>query len=617
VKDFYSNRKYVIAGLFIFISLIYIIRLFSLQVVNKSYRLSASSNVSRSVTQYPARGLIYDRNGELLVSNEAVYDLMVVPNQLQKFDTANFCTILNISIDDVRKKIKQAKDYSFYTASPFLKQISSKTYAVLQEKMYKFRGFFVQPRTIRKYTRVIASHALGYVSEVDEKTIKENQYYLMGDYIGKSGIEKSYEDVLRGRKGVSISMVDVHGRKMGSYQEGKHDITAIVGVNIVTTLNADLQEYGELLMRNKIGSIVAIEPCTGEVLALVSSPCYDPALLIGRIRSENFIKLQQDTLKPLFNRALMAQYPPGSTFKPINGLIGLQEKVIYPSTEYYCDQGFYGGGIFVGCHNHDSPLNLPGAIQNSCNTYFCNVFRNILENRRYSSVAEAFNSWREYVMSFGFGSKLDSDFTNELKGFVPEASYYDKYYGKNGWGAMTLISLAIGQGELATTPLQMTNMVTVIANRGFYYIPHIVKSIEGQKDIYSLYKKKRKTKIDSSHFEVIINGMDWAVNGEPGSGSTARRARIEGITVCGKTGTAQNPHGEDHSIFIAFAPKNEPKIALSVYVENGGWGSTYAAPIASLMIEKYLTDTLTRGWLEEFILNTNLIDHEEKGNTLE
>ena len=617
MKDLYSNRKYVIAGLLLFISLIYIIRLFSLQVVNKSYRLSASSNVLRSVTQYPARGLIHDRNGELLVSNEAAYDLMVVPNQLQEFDTTDFCAILNISVDDVRKRLKQARDYSFYTSSPFLKQISSKTYAVLQEKMFKFHGFFVQTRTLRKYTRKIASHALGYVSEVNEKAIKENEYYRLGDYIGKSGIEKSYEDVLRGRKGVSIYMVDVHGRKMGSYQEGKHDITAIVGKNIVTTLYADLQEYGELLMRNKIGSIVAIEPGTGEVLTLVSSPCYDPALLIGRIRSENFIKLQQDTLKPLFNRALMAQYPPGSTFKPINGLIGLQEKVIYPSTEYYCDLGFYGGGIFVGCHRHDTPLNLPGAIQNSCNAYFCNVFRNILENRKYGSVAKAFNIWREYVMSFGFGSKLDSDFTNELKGFVPEASYYDKYYGKNGWSAMTLISLAIGQGELATTPLQMANMVTVIANRGFYYVPHIVKSIEGQSDIYSRFKEKRKTEIDSSHFEVIIKGMDWAVNGEPGSGSTARRARIEGITVCGKTGTAENPHGEDHSIFIAFAPKNEPKIALSVYVENGGWGSTYAAPIASLMIEKYLTDTITRGWLEEFILNTNLIDREEKNNTLE
>ncbi|MCK4465927.1 MAG: penicillin-binding protein 2 [Bacteroidales bacterium] len=617
MKDLYSNRKYVIAGLLLFISLIYIIRLFSLQVVNKSYRLSASSNVLRSVTQYPARGLIHDRNGELLVSNEAAYDLMVVPNQLQEFDTADFCAILNISVDDVRKRLKQARDYSFYTSSPFLKQISSKTYAVLQEKMFKFHGFFVQTRTLRKYTRKTASHALGYVSEVNEKAIKENAYYRLGDYIGKSGIEKSYEDVLRGRKGVSIYMVDVHGRKMGSYQEGKQNITAIVGKNIVTTLDADLQEYGELLMRNKIGSIVAIEPGTGEVLTLVSSPCYDPALLIGRIRSENFIKLQQDTLKPLFNRALMAQYPPGSTFKPTNGLIGLQEKVIYPSTEYYCDLGFYGGGIFVSCHSHDTPLNLPGAIQNSCNAYFCNVFRNILENRKYGSVAEAFNIWREYVMSFGFGSKLDSDFTNELKGFVPEASYYDKYYGKNGWSAMTLISLAIGQGELATTPLQMANMVTVIANRGFYYVPHIVKSIEGQSNIYSRFKEKRKTEIDSSHFEVIIKGMDWAVNGEPGSGSTARRARIGGITVCGKTGTAENPHGEDHSIFIAFAPKNEPKIALSVYVENGGWGSTYAAPIASLMIEKYLTDTITRGWLEEFILNTNLIDREEKSSTLE
>jgi penicillin-binding protein 2 len=617
VKDLYSNRKYVISGLLIIISLGLIFKLFSLQVVNKTYRLSADSNVLRYVTQFPARGLIFDRNKELLVYNQAAYDLMVVPNQLQEFDTADFCSILGISIDHVCKGIKQARDYSLYTSSPVLKQISSETYAVLQEKMYKFPGFFVQNRTLRKYTRNIAGHAIGYVSEVDEETINKNGYYKLGDYIGKSGIEKSYEDVLRGSKGVNIYMVDVYNRIKGPYLDGKYDTTAIVGKNIVTTLDADLQEYGELLMRNKIGSIVAIEPGTGEVLTLVSSPGYDPALLVGRVRSENFINLQQDTLKPLFNRALMAQYPPGSTFKPINGLIGLQEKVIYPSTEYYCDLGYYGGGIFVGCHSHDSPLDLPRAIQNSCNTYFCNVFRNILENKKYNSVAEGFNSWRNYVMSFGFGNTLDSDFTNELKGFIPEASYYDKYYGKNGWRAVTLISMAIGQGELATTPFQMANMVAAIANRGFYYIPHIVKSIDGQTNIDSRFKGKHFTLIDSSHFEAIVRGMDLAVNGTPGSGSTAQRARIEGITVCGKTGTAENPHGEEHSIFIAFAPKEKPEIALSVYVENGGFGNTYAAPIAGLMIEKYLNDSITRDWLEEFILNTNLIDRAEKSDTLE
>jgi penicillin-binding protein 2 len=373
----------------------------------------------------------------------------------------------------------------------------------------------------------------------------------------------------------------------------------------VCTIDAELQTYGEKLMKNYKGSVVGIEPSTGEILVLISSPAYNPSLLIGRQRTANYLLLQKDTLEPLFNRPLMANYPPGSTFKTINGLIGLQEKVITYDTKFYCDMGYYYGRKKVACHNHYSPLNFPQAIQNSCNTYFCNVFRKIIEDSKYSSVTEAYNNWRAHVMSFGFGNKLNSDFTNELPGFIAPSSYYDKYYGKNGWKSLTILSLAIGQGELLITPIQMANMTATIANHGYYYIPHVVKSIQGQNKIESRFTEKKYTTIDSAIFDPVIEGMELAVNG--GAGSTAYWARLKDIIICGKTGTAENPHGEDHSIFVAFAPKENPQIALAVYVENAGFGSSYAAPIASLLIEKYLTDTITRPWMEKRILETNLL----------
>jgi penicillin-binding protein 2 len=428
---------------------------------------------------------------------------------------------------------------------------------------------------------------------------------VLGDYIGISGIEKSYEKYLRGEKGQKVYLVDVHSRIMGAFQGGRFDRIARVGQNIVCTIDAELQTYGEKLMKNYKGSVVGIEPSTGEILVLISSPAYNPSLLIGRQRTANYLLLQKDTLEPLFNRPLMANYPPGSTFKTINGLIGLQEKVITYDTKFYCDMGYYYGRKKVACHNHYSPLNFPQAIQNSCNTYFCNVFRKIIEDSKYSSVTEAYNNWRAHVMSFGFGNKLNSDFTNELPGFIAPSSYYDKYYGKNGWKSLTILSLAIGQGELLITPIQMANMTATIANHGYYYIPHVVKSIQGQNKIESRFTEKKYTTIDSAIFDPVIEGMELAVNG--GAGSTAYWARLKDIIICGKTGTAENPHGEDHSIFVAFAPKENPQIALAVYVENAGFGSSYAAPIASLLIEKYLTDTITRPWMEKRILETNLL----------
>ena len=613
MKNIYENRKYVFGALLFLVVFIFIGKLLSLQVLDKSYQTTANRNVLRYIIRYPARGLIYDRTGELLVYNEAIYDLMILPNLVEEFDTSVFCDILKITHEDVEKKLENARKYSYYTSSPFLKQVSSETYAVLQEKLYRFPGFFVQPRPIRKYSKKIAGHALGYVGEVNEQTIENNSFYKMGDYIGISGIEKAYEEVLRGEKGVNVYMVDVHNRIKGSYQNGKNDRPAIVGKNIISTLDADLQEYGEKLMMNKVGSIVAIEPSTGEILAFVSSPTYDPSSLLGRGRSKVFEALSSDTLEPLFNRPLMATYPPGSTFKVINGLIGLQEKVIYKQTEFSCYGGYYTGRIHVACHSHDSPLNLPEAIQNSCNSYFCNVFRRILDNPVFPSVREGYNSWRGHVLSFGFGQKLETDFPFELKGFVPMDSYYDRYYGKTGWSSLTVLSLAIGQGELGITPLQMANMTATIANHGYYFTPHIVKEIEGEEKIDERFFSKHFTTIDSVYFPIIIDGMDMAVNGPPGSGSTARIARIDDIIVCGKTGTAENPHGEDHSIFVAFAPKDNPKIVLSVYIENGGFGATYAAPIASLMIEKYLKREITRQWHENYILETDLI-HNEKEN---
>lgn len=609
MKDQFTNRKYIIMGLIVLASLALIIRLFVIQVVKDTYRLSADNNVLRYVTQYPARGLIYDRNGSVMVSNQAAYDLMVVPAQTGRMDTALFCSELGITRDFFNEKLRAAKNYNRKSPSVFLKQISAETYAKFQEKIFMYPGFYVQPRTLRKYSRPVAAHLLGYISEVDEPIIKKDPYYKMGDYIGKLGIEEAYEKDLRGKRGVKIYMVDVFSRVKGSYADGALDTLAVHGSDIISSIDYDLQEYGEKLMQNKTGSIVAIEPATGEILTLVSSPNYDPSLLVGRVRSENFARLQADTVfKPLFNRAFMASYPPGSTFKPINGLIALQEKVIVPSTMFGCSNGYHAGSLTVGCHSHASPLNLKDAISNSCNSYFCQAYRRILENPAYGSVAEAFDKWKSYLDEFGFGKKLGTEFPNELNGIIPTSAYFDRYHGKGRWKALTVISMAIGQGELGTTPLQMANMTAAIANRGYYYIPHIVKSIGEEKRIEPRFTVRHIISIDSANFEAVILGMEAAVNGGPGA--TARSVAMNDIIICGKTGTAQNPFGKEHSVFVAFAPKDDPKIAIAVYVENAGYGATYAAPVASLMIEKYLKGSIaeTRKWLEQRILNLNLVD---------
>jgi len=602
MKDAFINRKFIVMSLIVVASLILLIRLFVIQVVKDTYRLSADNNVLRYITQYPARGLIYDRNKNLMVYNQAAYDLMVVPAQITKIDTTEFCKLLEISVSSFSERMNTALAYSRRAPSVFLKQISAESYARLQEKMFLYPGFYVQPRTLRKYAKPIAAHLLGYVSEVDESLIDKEPYYKSGDYIGKLGIEEAYEKELRGQRGVKIYLVDVYSRIKGSYAEGRMDTVAMQGEDIISTMDMDLQEYGEHLMQNKTGSIVALEPKTGEVLALVSSPNYDPGLLVGRIRSENFARLSADTAQlPLFNRALQAKYPPGSTFKPINGLIGLQEQVITPSTIFGCNNGY----LFVKCHSHSSPLDLVHGISNSCNSYFCQVYRRILENPAYPTIEAAYLKWKEYLNAFGFGTKLGIEFTNELTGLIPSPAYFDKYYGKNKWKALTVISMAIGQGEIETTPLQMANMTAAIANRGYYYIPHIVKSIGLDKPVDQKYLTKQTINIDSANFETIILGMESAVNGE--GGSTARIAALKDIIVCGKTGTAQNPHGKEHSVFVAFAPKNDPRIAIAVFVENAGFGATYAAPVASLMIEKYLKGEITNKPLEQRIFELNLI----------
>ena len=595
----YENRTYIIGGFFGLVILIFIIRLFSIQVLDDSFKTSSENNVIRKQTDYPRRGLIYDRNNELIVYNEAAYDLMITPKQATKLDTGLICSLLKIDTLNLMNRIEKARKYSMYKASILMKQISVETYTKLQENMFLMPGFFVQTRTLRKYPFSTASHLLGYVGEVGQKTVKNKPYYKEGDYIGISGIEKAYEDKLRGDKGIKLLLKDVHNNIKGSFNNGKFDIKSKPGKNLQSSIDIHLQNYGELLMKNKRGSIVALEPSTGEILCLVSSPNYDPNTLVGRKRSGNYLVLNEDTInKPLFNRATLAQYPPGSTFKLINALIGLQEKVIYSGSRFGCEEGYVYGEEKrkMKCHPHRTPLNLTESISNSCNAYFCNVYRAIIE--KYPNTYEGYEVWRNYVTSFGLGNWLNNDLPTGQKGFVPTQNFYDRIYGRNRWKSLTNLSLSIGQDALLTTPIQMANMTAAIANRGYYFTPHIVKSIDND-SIDSRFTKPLYTMIDSSLFEIVIKGMQEVVEDE--ELGTSNIAKMENITVCGKTGTAQNPHGEDHSIFIGFAPKDNPKIALAVYVENGGWGSTWAVPIGSLMIEKYLNDTIERGGLEKKI----------------
>jgi len=601
----HTERMYVIIGIVLLISLLFLVRLFFIQVVDESYKLSAENNVLRYEIQFPARGLIYDRNGQLLVYNEAAFDLMVVPRQVKDLDTTSLCRTIGMSKQDFRRKLTKAKHYSWRKPSIFVRQISAITYAELQEDLHRFQGFFVQKRTLRRYPKPIAAHTLGYVGEINKRKLEKDNYYRQGDYIGISGLEKSYETALRGKKGVKVLMVDVFNRVKGSYKNERYDTVAVSGSNLVATMDADLQAYGERLMKNKRGAIVALEPSTGEILALISGPTFDPNLLVGRVRSNNYRALQRDTLKPLFNRALMSeQNPPGSTFKIVNALIGQQMGVVNENTTYRCLGGYISGNFRMGCHNHRSPLNLRESIQHSCNAYYGNVFRNIID--KTGKPWEGYSIWRKHVLSFGLGTKYNTDLPVEYTGIVPTRSFYDKYYGENRWKSLTIISMAIGQGELGATPLQLANMTATIANRGFYYPPHLVKAID-KKSITSRFSKKRSTSINREYFDIVVDGMAMVFE----QGGTGYRSRHDSIVMCGKTGTAQNPHGEDHSIFICFAPKENPKIALAVFIENAGGGSKYAAPIASLMVEQYLLDSISRPNLEKPILDANLINGKE------
>ena len=602
----YGNRQYIIGGFFLLIGLIFIVRLFSIQVLDDTYKTSSENNVIRKQIEYPGRGLIYDRNKTLLVYNEASYDLMVTPREAKNIDTTLLCKILNIDTIEVKKRLIKCKKYSSYKSSVFMKQISTETYASLSEKMFQLPGFYVQSRTVRKYPKKIGAHILGYVGEVNNQIIKRNKYYKKGDYIGVTGVEKAYEEKIRGTKGIQLLLKDVHNNIKGSFQKGQFDIPSVKGKDITTTIDVKIQEYGEKLMIGKRGSIVAIEPTSGEILCLISSPSYDPNLLVGRKRNKNYKLLNEDSInKPLFNRAVLAQYPPGSTFKLLNALVALEEKTINQNINFYCNKGFDFGveNRKMGCHLHRSPLNLEEAISASCNTYFCYLYKGFMEKN--NNIYKQYNKWHDHISSFGLGNWLNNDLPTGRKGFVPKTSYYDKMYKKGGWKALTNISLAVGQDALLITPIQMANMTAAIANRGFYYTPHIIKKIEDD-TIASRFKQQKNTSIKPKNFEIVINGMKNAI--EDNEIGTSNNIKIKDITVCGKTGTAENPHGEDHSIFIAFAPEKEPKIAIAVYIENGGWGSTWAAPIASLVIEKYLNNKISRPKLEEEIM-TNLIKY--------
>ena len=602
INDLYGNRKYVIGGLMVLVVLIYILRLFSLQILDDSYQDKADSNAYLKQIEFPARGLIKDRNGKILVFNKPSYDVMIV----KQFDTLGFCTLLNISQEefDIRMKdLKKRVGYSSYTPQQFMTQLPPEDYGVLQEQLFRFPGVYMQMRTIRNYNYSAAALLLGSVGEVNRKMIEKDEFYVLGDYAGQNGVEQTYENVLRGKKGVEVFLRDAHGRIQGKLDDGAHDVQSKAGQNLTLSIDIDLQMYGERLMENKVGSIVAIDPKTGEILAQVSSPTYDPAILSGRKRSENYEKLLKNPLKPLLDRPVMAYYPPGSTFKIANALIFEQEGIISENTYQSCHLGYHVGRFSVGCHAHYSPLNLVQSVQHSCNAYYCASFRTMMDHKKYKNISDAFETWKNHIVSLGFGYKLGADVPNEKRGYIPNSGVYDKLYGKDRWKSLMIVSNSIGQGEILTTPLQIANLAAIVANRGYFIVPHLVKNIEGG-EIDSLYLTKKITSISPQYFTPIIEGMDLVMRA-----GTGWYSRIDSVAVCGKTGTAENPHGEDHSLFMAFAPKDDPKIAICVVVENSGFGATWAAPIASLMIEKYLKGYIAprRIPMEEKMLNSNLL----------
>ena len=604
-----ENRKYVIAGFIVLIALIYGIKLYDLQINDGRYKESADTNAFLKKTIYPSRGLIKDRNGKLIVFNQPAYDVMLVPRDMKSFDTLDFCHTLNITPEQLRKRFADMKDkrlnpgYSSYTPQVLLTHLSAEDYGRLQEKLYRFPGLFIQKRILRQYNVSSAANLLGNIREVNAKDIENDKYYSPGDYTGDLGVEKSYERYLRGIKGTEILIRDAHGRIQGKYDNGSHDIAPVSGRDLTLSIDMGLQQYAESLMVGKRGAVVAIEPSTGEILCMVTSPSYDPSLLVGRQRGQNDRKLVNDSTTPLFDRALMSAYPPGSTFKPSQGLIFLQENIITPSTPFPCHGGYINAGLRVGCHPHGSPLPRQPALQTSCNAFFCWGFKNMIDRRsKYGSSANAFEVWKKHLVSMGYGYKLGVDLPGESRGFLPNDRFYNKVYGEGRWSANTIISVSIGQGEIGATPLQIANLCATIANRGWFITPHVVKSIQDTVMPSELIEKRFPT-IDASYYPIVAEGMRMAV-----TGGTCRRAALPDIAVAGKTGTAQNPHGRDHSAFMGFAPYENPKIAVAVYVENGGFGATFGVPIGSLVMEKYLKGSIAenRKYMEDQMLNTTL-----------
>ncbi|MCR5325311.1 MAG: penicillin-binding protein 2 [Bacteroidales bacterium] len=585
-------------------------RLFYVQILNESYKTDADNNSMTREMIYPPRGVIYDRNGKLLVGNKICYDILVTPREVTEFDTLALAAVLDTTADFIRERMDYYHKYRTkigWRTQTFLKMVSADIYLRFAEEQFLYPGFKAQVRSLREYPFNAGGNLLGYISEVSPEFLEDHPDYRAGDYYGRTGLEAAREEDLRGSKGWHIYQRDSRGRQKAPYHDGDYDVEAVPGTDITTTIDAWLQQYGQKLMDGKKGSLVAIEPSTGEILTMVSSPGIDVDVLADFGR--HYSKLSQNKHKPLYNRAVSASYPPGSVFKLVNGLIGLEDGVLKPWMQYPCYNGYVytSSGRKLGCHTHRSPLNLEDAVMMSCNGYFCYVFKSILENPEYSSTEDAFTHWREMVMSFGFGRKLGSDFPSELSGNVPSAAFYNRYYRKGHWRFQTVVSLSIGQGEILTTPLQIANLAAIMANRGYYYIPHVVKS-SGNLEIDPKYHEKQYTMVDTTYFPVIVKGMWKAVNAL-GEGGTANAAYVPGLSICGKTGTAQNPHGKDNSVFICFAPMDNPKIAVAAYIENAGFGASWACPIASLLVEKYLRGEISEGRkdLERRVINTKLI----------
>ena len=601
-------RKVLLPSLIILTTSLLIIRIFYLQIVDDTLKLKSENNAIKKKYEYPERGYIYDRKGKLLVANQASYDIMVIPRELKNIDTLEFCQLLNITKEDFIKNIEKAKIYSPRLPSVFLSQLNKSEFAAFQEKIRKYEGFYFQKRSLRDYEVSFGANIFGFITQVNEKLVAKNPYYNSGDLIGKQGVEESYEDLLRGIKGVKYIQKDKYNREIGSYKDGKYDTIAVQGEDINLTIDAEIQKYGEELMVNKRGGIVAIEPKTGEILALITAPSYDPGLLVGRQRSKNYTQLYHDSIaKPTYDRALLAEYAPGSPFKILTGLIALQEGVIDENTTVFCNRGFsYARGRFMGCHCHGGALQLHRGIFESCNSYFATAYMKTIN--KYSKPAQAVDIWSKHAKSFGLGQFMGYDLPTGRRGSIPDSKTYKRVYPNGGWRSTTIVSNSIGQGEILMTPIQLANMMATIANEGYYYTPHIIKRIEGHK-IDKKFTTKHVTTIDKKYFKPIISGLFDVYNL-----GTARSLRVEGIDICGKTGTSENfakiggkkVQLKDHSIFVAFAPKDNPKIAIAVMVENGGYGATIAGPIASLMIEKYLRQKITRIDLEKRILATSL-----------